>query len=813
MKKRIISLMTAMIMLFTIGIVLPAQADDESPVEQLVNLITNGDFTDDFEGWTNAADGGVYDGIIISNTDDHPEYIHGDGKAITNKVSANGHAASTLRRYIEVESGKTYKLSFHVYNTETTTKSGMSAFVPVKADSKIFGSFEGVTFKDYTQYGGQNSWSAEKQSEVSQPRADIIYEPGMNQKEYTITVPDDADYIMISMFAWTDPGRLYFSDFELYEIEPTETPTPEPDTTPTKNPVTGSYDTDTTTYTWEFDDEEEYIDTNSPRNYETEDKIVDFRLVLRGGDYVHKDTGIHFNDKSVGDSGSIQNSRYILVKPVYDGILTVDIEFTGAKSNKKCRLYAYDYGTESDFDSIDETKAGKGGTMATSDITDTNTATRTLDLEGGHTYAIYTYQTASNISALSYKVTEEIIPEETETPIPEPDATETPEPSTSPEPDATETPEPSTVPEPDATGTPEPTDAPTTEPTATPDPDIPERRNLITNGDFTNGFEDWPNAANGGVYDGIISDNTDYIHGNGKAVTTKADAGANAASTIRRYIDVEKGKTYKLSFYVYNTGATTKTNECMSAFVPVKADSKIFGTLDGVTFKDYTQYGGQNSWSEEKQSEVKVKRADIIYEPGMNHKEYMITVPEDADYIMISIFAWTKAGRLYFSDFELYEYIEPTTEPTTAPTTEPTEAPTTEPTATPTTKPTDSPTDVPTTKPTEAPTTEPTTKPTTPPTSEPDVKPWVEAAIASVGENGISVSAQSNTNGEYKMITAVYAENGALLSVKIHQVTFEKDIPKNITVDINVSGDTAVFFWKDDMTPVSEKKLYREADL
>ena len=287
-------------------------------------------------------------------------------------------------------------------------------------------------------------------------------------------------------------------------------------------PVTGSYDANTTTYTWTFANEPEGTDTAQSRNYETKDKIADLRLVLRSGDYVSNAAGIHFNDKSVGDSGSIQNSRYILVKPTYDGTLSATIEFPTAKSNVKCRLYAYDYGTGADFDSIDETLAAKGGTMATTpDITNANAATRTLNLQGGHTYAIYTYQRASNISALSYKVTEEIVPEPDTTPTPEPDVT---------------------------------------------------------------------------------------------------------------------------------------------------------------------------------------------------------------------------------------------------------------------------------------------------PTPEPDVKQWVEAEITSVSADGISVNAKSNTNGEYKMITAVYDENGTLLSVKIRQVEFEKDVPREINVDIEVSGNVAVFFWKDEMTPVSEKIVYDDFD-
>ncbi|MCH5185530.1 MAG: discoidin domain-containing protein [Oscillospiraceae bacterium] len=94
------------------------------------------------------------------------------------------------------------------------------------------------------------------------------------------------------------------------------------------------------------------------------------------------------------------------------------------------------------------------------------------------------------------------------------------------------------------------------------------------------------------------------------------------------------------------------------------------------------------------------------------------------------------------------------------------------------------------------------------PMPRPDVKPRIEAEITSLSAESVSVRAQSNTDGEYKMITAVYDENGALLFVKINRAELEKDIPKEITVDIKVNGDAAVFFWKDDMTPVSEKIKY-----
>ena len=99
-----------------------------------------------------------------------------------------------------------------------------------------------------------------------------------------------------------------------------------------------------------------------------------------------------------------------------------------------------------------------------------------------------------------------------------------------------------------------------------------------------------------------------------------------------------------------------------------------------------------------------------------------------------------------------------------------------------------------------------TPTPTPDTTPDPDTTPCVEAEITSVNTDSVSVSATSNTAAEYKMITAVYSEDGALICAKIDNVQFEKNEQKDITVNIDVSnGNAAVFFWKDEMTPVSNK--------
>ncbi len=240
--------------------------------------------------------------------------------------------------------------------------------------------------------------------------------------------------------------------------------------------------------------------------------------------------------------------------------------------------------------------------------------------------------------------------------------------------------------------TPSPT--PTVEPTEEPS-NRPEvvGDNLITNDNFANGTTDWTNASNGGTYSGTLTAEAPYVHGDGQALTNTVSAGGSAVSTLRRFIPVEAGKQYYLSYYAYNTGAAVTETAFMSAFVPVAGTA--FGSFNGVTFKDYVEYGGQNSWSNEPQSEVNRTRDDMDYDAGMNHKEFIFTIPEGADHILISMFAWTDPGRIYLSDFELYEVAaaEETPEPTEVPTPTPTVEPTASPSPTPTVEPTEKPTE------------------------------------------------------------------------------------------------------------------------
>ncbi len=179
------------------------------------NLITNGDFSNGTVDWTDAETGAQYSGTVSSSN------AHGTSKSLTNTASNGGSAASTLRRYVPVEAGKTYYLSYYAYATSSTGSNGpMSAAVLTKG-GKVFGSFNGLSYYNYNLYGGMNSWSSESNEQIggSIGRVDNSYSQGMNHKEFLYNVPEGAENLMLSFFAWTTAGLLSLSDFELYEVE------------------------------------------------------------------------------------------------------------------------------------------------------------------------------------------------------------------------------------------------------------------------------------------------------------------------------------------------------------------------------------------------------------------------------------------------------------------------------------------------------------------------------------------------------------------------------------------------------------------
>lgn len=90
--------------------------------------------------------------------------------------------------------------------------------------------------------------------------------------------------------------------------------------------------------------------------------------------------------------------------------------------------------------------------------------------------------------------------------------------------------------------------------------------------------------------------------------------------------------------------------------------------------------------------------------------------------------------------------------------------------------------------------------------------PGINAKITSMSKNGLTVKAESTVNGEFDMYTASYSVEGALTCLKKIPVNFKKGIELEISVDIPIDSDAAVFFWQDDMRPFSKKIVYTGED-
>lgn len=89
-----------------------------------------------------------------------------------------------------------------------------------------------------------------------------------------------------------------------------------------------------------------------------------------------------------------------------------------------------------------------------------------------------------------------------------------------------------------------------------------------------------------------------------------------------------------------------------------------------------------------------------------------------------------------------------------------------------------------------------------------NITPYISAEITEFTDTDISVYAKSTVSGTFNMITAVYSDDDYLASSVITSVTFEKNVPIDLKVNIDTTNKINVFFWQDDMQPVSEKILY-----
>lgn len=82
--------------------------------------------------------------------------------------------------------------------------------------------------------------------------------------------------------------------------------------------------------------------------------------------------------------------------------------------------------------------------------------------------------------------------------------------------------------------------------------------------------------------------------------------------------------------------------------------------------------------------------------------------------------------------------------------------------------------------------------------------PYFRAEIVGRGEETVTVSAESNMGGEYKVIAAAYSDN-KLLAVAIKPLKLESLVPAEVTIDIKAEGEISVFIWNENLTPLTEK--------
>ncbi|MCD8390427.1 MAG: glycoside hydrolase family 78 protein [Firmicutes bacterium] len=188
-------------------------------------------------------------------------------------------------------------------------------------------------------------------------------------------------------------------------------------------------------YTWQ-------IGTGSAgEKYDYSDDYAAIRVSLGSGDNMTEEGGIYFSSPSVMEPGTsvADTERYILITPAYDSTLYVTISYPTAASNAHGRVYGYNYGADAgDYDTLDLTKLYKAAEDTVCDSTTSSAVTGEYEMKGGNTYALYTYNRYSYITALSMSI------------------------------DTVSSPTPTATAEPTATPTTTPTITPTTAPTATP---------------------------------------------------------------------------------------------------------------------------------------------------------------------------------------------------------------------------------------------------------------------------------------------------------------------------------------------------------
>lgn len=205
--------------------------------------------------------------------------------------------------------------------------------------------------------------------------------------------------------------------------------------------IFGTVDANIKTYTWGIGESE--MAASNGTVYSDKNDYADLTVSLAKGDSLNE--SVIWGASSVkepntnGQKSLADTMRYILVEPKTNGTFSMDIAFKEAASNRKNRIFCADLGENTDITELDFSKLQKGSYPTVGeDITSTGVTTKTQEMTAGHKYILYTYQSGSTISAMSYKYTGDapvVSPTATPTvpPTIEPTATPTAEPSASPD--------------------------------------------------------------------------------------------------------------------------------------------------------------------------------------------------------------------------------------------------------------------------------------------------------------------------------------------------------------------------------------------
>lgn len=162
--------------------------------------------------------------------------------------------------------------------------------------------------------------------------------------------------------------------------------------------------------------------------YDYNDEYVSIRTAIGSGDKISSD-GIYFSDSSCKEptTNAGETNRYILLKPQYDGKVTLSIKFTNASSKAKGRIWVNTF-ENTEFDSVDLTTLQKGvGTQLGTDAVDATARTVSFDVSAGVTYSLHTYNRTSYIYDMYYETS---VITSTPAPTPSPSPSPTPEPVT-----------------------------------------------------------------------------------------------------------------------------------------------------------------------------------------------------------------------------------------------------------------------------------------------------------------------------------------------------------------------------------------------